>query len=63
MPENMRPGDAAAYLTVSVQRLAKMRLTGNSPPFCRLGRSIVYRKADIDSWLEAKKRISTSDTR
>ena len=59
--ENMRPVDAAAYLTISVQRLAKMRLTGDSPPFCRVGRSIVYRKADIDSWLDANKRRSTSD--
>jgi hypothetical protein len=57
----MRPVDAAAYLTISVQRLAKMRLTGDSPPFCRVGRSIVYRKADIDSWLDANKRRSTSD--
>ena len=42
--------------------LTKMRLTGDGPPFVKVGaRAVAYRKADLDAWLQARVRRSTSD--
>jgi len=39
-----------------------MRLTGDGPPFVKVGpRAIAYRKADLDAWIAARVRRSTSD--
>ncbi|MBI2409345.1 MAG: type IV secretion system DNA-binding domain-containing protein [Gemmatimonadetes bacterium] len=54
--------DAAAYLGLATQTLAKMRLIGDSPPFFKVGRRVLYERADLDSWLAQRKRRSTSDT-
>ena len=61
--ECMRTPEAARYLTLSESSLTKWRLTtADGPPFVRLGRrAVVYRKADLDRWLEARVRCSTSD--
>ena len=61
--ECMRTPEAARYLTLSESSLTKWRLTeADGPPFVRLGlRAVVYRKADLDRWLEARVRRSTSD--
>jgi excisionase family DNA binding protein len=64
MPDNsdiMRPQEAAKYLTLSVQRLAKLRLEGGGPTFIKAGRSVLYRRADLDLWLRSRTRNSTSD--
>ena len=57
----MRPADAALFLTLSKQRLARLRLEGGGPKFCKAGRSILYRSDDLVAWLEANRRGSTSD--
>ena len=61
-PAAMRPDSAASYLSLSMQRLAKMRLYGGGPVFLRAGRSILYRREDLDKWLVSLSRLSTSDT-
>ena len=61
-PAAMRPDAAAAFLSLSTQRLAKMRLTGGGPPYAKIGRSILYRRTDLESWLASHSRHSTSDT-
>jgi predicted DNA-binding transcriptional regulator AlpA len=53
--------EAARYLGLAVQTLAKMRVSGESPPYHKLGRSVVYDPADLDAWLATRKRRSTSD--
>lgn len=53
--------DAAQYVGLAVQTLAKMRVSGESPPYHKLGRSVVYDPADLDAWLALRKRRSTSD--
>jgi hypothetical protein len=60
-PVAMRPEAAAGFLSLTTQRLAKMRLQGDGPQFCKIGRSILYRRADLESWLAAHSRVSTSD--
>lgn len=53
---------AAAYLGLATQTLAKLRWAGTSPPFYKLGRQVMYDRADLDSWLADRRRKSTSDT-
>ena len=57
----MRPQDAAMYLSLSQNRLAKLRLEGSGPIFCKVGRSVTYRREDLDAWLASLCRRSTSD--
>jgi excisionase family DNA binding protein len=52
---------AASYLGLSPSYLNKLRCTGGGPYFVKLGRRVLYRKADLDSWLEACRRRSTSE--
>ncbi len=59
----MRTPEAAKYVALAESTLTKMRLTGDGPRFVKLGpRAVGYRRADLDSWLEAGVRRSTSDT-
>lgn len=41
--------------------LETLRSRGGGPPFVKLGRRVVYRREDLDSWLEERVRKSTSD--
>lgn len=60
-PEWMAPDKAAAYIDGSVSTLAKLRLRGGGPVFCRIGHAIRYRRSDLDEWLLLSSRRSTSD--
>lgn len=52
---------AADYLRVSKNYLDKLRVSGNGPDFVRLGRrKVLYRKADLDRWVEKRIYASTS---
>ncbi len=53
--------DAASYIGLAAQTLAKMRVTGDSPPFYKVGRQVLYDRADLDAWLAERRRRSTSD--
>ena len=55
-------GQAAAYLRVARQTLARLRCIGGSPAFYKVGRQVLYDRADLDVWLDARRRRSTSDT-
>lgn len=52
---------AAGYVGLSVSTLAKLRLSGNGPAYCKLGRRVVYRREDLDAWLESRVVRNTSD--
>ena len=53
---------AAEFLSISPKTLAKWRLTGEGPEFCKLGRRrVVYRLGDLLAFVEAGRRRSTSD--
>lgn len=61
--QRLRPTQAAEYLGLSPSTLAKMRcLRSDGPPYSKLGRAVVYSRGDLDTWAEARKRRSTSDT-
>ena len=53
---------AARYVGLSPSTMAKLRLRGgNTPQFRKLGRRVVYHRDDLDTWLNANRRTSTSD--
>ena len=56
-----RPPRAAEYLGVAESTLAKWRMRGDPPAYRKLGRVVVYDKDDLDAWLDACRRTSTSD--
>lgn len=64
MPEArcwLKPPQAAEYTNISESRLAKLRLFGGGPAYAKTGRSVLYDVADLDLWLVAQKKRSTSE--
>ena len=57
-----RPKQTAAYVKSSESTLAKMRLKGNGPTYTKFGRLVLYAKKDLDKYLAARRRLSTSDS-
>lgn len=57
----LKTPEAADYVGCSPRTLEKFRQVGAGPVFLKIGRSVVYRQSDLDSWLESRLRISTSD--
>lgn len=53
--------DAAHLLNISTSTLAKMRLSGSSPRYVKLGRRVAYRRADLEAWIEAQSFNSTAE--
>lgn len=57
---------AAEILHVKPGTLRNMRITGNGPPFIKLGgrySRAIYDPADVIEWANSKKVASTSDPR
>ncbi len=54
---------AADRLGVSVATLRRWRWSGNGPGFVKIGRAVRYDPADLQAFIEAGRRTSTSDSR
>jgi hypothetical protein len=52
---------AADYVGLSPATLETLRIRGGGPAFSKLGRRVVYSREDLDAWLAARRRQSTSD--
>ena len=52
---------AAERAGVSASTLNKLRVYGGGPRFAKLGARVVYDPADLDAWVNARKRQSTSE--
>jgi predicted DNA-binding transcriptional regulator AlpA len=61
LPKVITAKTAACYVGLSESTLAKLRLNGNGPVYCKLGRRVVYRPADLDQWLQSRIASDTSD--
>jgi Helix-turn-helix domain len=50
------PDDVSATLKdqVSPATLAKWRVQGDGPPFIKVGRSVFYRGADVNRWMQGR---------
>jgi predicted DNA-binding transcriptional regulator AlpA len=53
-PIGLTAGEAAKVLGLAPSTLAKLRLSGNGPLYCKLGRRVVYRREDLAAWLESE---------
>lgn len=52
--DTLTEDEAAAFIGFEPQTLAVWRSTGRHDlPFVRVGRSIRYRRADLEAWLDA----------
>lgn len=52
---------AAGYLKLGESTLAKLFVSGDGPPAIKIGRSVRYSSIDLNEWMSAKRRKSTSD--
>jgi excisionase family DNA binding protein len=57
----LTPHEAAQYLHSSASTLAKLRVYGGGPSFCRIGRAIRYRQSDLDEFMARGRVRSTSE--
>lgn len=56
--------EAAAYIPMGIQHLAQLRYTGKGPKYLKpTPRTVLYRKADIDDWLNGSVCTSTAEAR
>jgi predicted DNA-binding transcriptional regulator AlpA len=53
--------DASAFLRLSASWLAKARMSGEGPPYIKMGRSIRYSQGALLQWMKSRQRMSTSD--
>jgi hypothetical protein len=62
-PLYLTTAEAAKILHMSVRTLKRLRLVGAGPRFCKSGRRVVYRRHELDDWLDARSYASTSEAR
>jgi predicted DNA-binding transcriptional regulator AlpA len=60
-PNVLTSRDAARMVGLSESTLAKLRLNGNGPSYCKLGRRVVYRPTDLEEWLQSRTTRDTTD--
>jgi predicted DNA-binding transcriptional regulator AlpA len=60
-PITLTAKEAARILGLAASTLAKLRLSGNGPVYCKLGRRVVYRQEDLAAWLQSRVARDTSD--
>lgn len=60
-PIVLNADQVALRIGLSTSTLAKMRLSGDGPSYSKLGRRVVYRPEDIDSWISSNQVRSTSE--
>jgi hypothetical protein len=51
---------AAVFTGLAVATLAKLRCLGGGPAYLKLGRKVVYRRADLTDWLDARRVANTT---
>ena len=61
MPKVVSAQVASRFVGLSESTLAKLRLNGNGPVYCKLGRRVVYRPVDLEQWLQSRTARDTSD--
>jgi Helix-turn-helix domain len=52
---------AAEHLGIPERSLSSSRVRGGGPPYYKIGQRVVYDSAELDAWLAARRRSSTSD--
>ena len=55
--------EAADVTRLSTRTLERMRSTGTGPQYAKLGRRVLYRRADLEAWISTNLFVSTSAAR
>ena len=58
--QHLRVREAAEHLRLSKSTLDKLRVYGGGPVYHKLGRTVVYAAADLDTWMASRRRGSTA---
>lgn len=59
---NLRTSQGAAgVLRLSLKTLERFRYEGMRPKYLKLGRRVVYRQGDLETWAAQDERHSTSE--
>jgi predicted site-specific integrase-resolvase len=56
------PAQLSGLLNISIRTLERWRVEGVGPRYVKAGRRVLYRAEDVERWLAAGTRHSTSDT-
>jgi hypothetical protein len=59
----LRTQGAAHYCGVSPSLLNRLRVTGGGPAYSKISSIVSYDPDDLDAWLHAHRRTSTSEDR
>lgn len=51
----------AERIGLAPKTLDNWRSTGGGPPYYKIGGRVLYDDAEVDAWLAARRRTSTSD--
>ena len=57
----LRTRGAADYTGLAPRTLEKFRVVGGGPRYLKLGKAVVYDVTDLDEWMAAHRRTSTSE--
>jgi predicted site-specific integrase-resolvase len=52
---------AAELLGISPRTMESWRVTGGGPVYIKVGGRVRYRRRDLEVWIDARRRTSTSD--
>jgi predicted DNA-binding transcriptional regulator AlpA len=55
------PKSASQYLGVSRSFLDKRRVSGDGPPYRKIGRRVFYWRSELEAWVNQSPRTSTSE--
>jgi predicted DNA-binding transcriptional regulator AlpA len=61
LPEYVDVKGLEAYTGVSASTWNKRRLTGDTPPFIKIGKSVRYHLPTVKEWMATRVQRSTSD--
>lgn len=61
-PETMNEAEAAEFLRMSANTLRNYRVEKRGPKYCKNGSRVIYRRSDLESWLESQS-VHTIDSR
>lgn len=56
----LRPKEVEAEYPVSVKKLENLRRVGRGPAYYQRGRDIIYKRQEVEKWIEAG-RVQTRD--
>ena len=60
-PRYLRTPEASRFVGLSIRTLEKHRIYGTGPRYSKLGGRVVYRVEDLQAWVDAAAKASTSD--